>query len=185
MQKLWLSTTLPGPTPYALVDDTDFAWLNAFTWFPCRSADGTRRYALRRGPRPRRRVVMLQRQVMGVQDEPNTVQVIFRNGNGLDCRKGNLVIGSPSHARVLSSRPRNSTSGYRGVQRNADATLTKRWQARILFAGKVHHLGSFDSPEEAARAYDRAALQRYGDVILRGLNFPELLVAEGGASPST
>ena len=57
-------------------------------------------------------------------------------------------------------------SKYRGV------TIERgRWKAQIGFNGKTHHIGTFDSDVEAARAYDERALKVHGSRAL--LNFPE------------
>lgn len=55
-------------------------------------------------------------------------------------------------------------SGFRGVYERPSGQ--KRWQARI----KGKSLGYYDSPEEAARVYDRAAVRRFGDkAVLNGI----------------
>ena len=48
-------------------------------------------------------------------------------------------------------------SSYRGV------TIERgRWKAQIGYEGKTHHIGTFDTDEEAARAYDREAIRVHG-----------------------
>ncbi|HEX6796370.1 MAG TPA: HNH endonuclease [Ktedonobacterales bacterium] len=59
----------------------------------------------------------------------------------------------------------SNSSGYRGVRR-----IGRRWCAGLHAAGIAKHLGMFDTAEEAARAYDAAALEVYGDRAI--LNFP-------------
>jgi hypothetical protein len=56
--------------------------------------------------------------------------------------------GSPQ----LKPRP---ASGYYGVRASG-----KRWHAYISYGGKKHSLGTFDTKQEAALAYDRAARAR-------------------------
>lgn len=54
-------------------------------------------------------------------------------------------------------RRRHNTSGFKGVFRSRD-----RWQAKI--SGR--HIGCFDTPQEAAVAYDREAILFFGQFAL-------------------
>jgi hypothetical protein len=55
----------------------------------------------------------------------------------------------------------------------------KRWTARIYFKGKTHGLGTFDTKQEAALAYDRKARQRGKDTLL---NYESIKAAEEAAA---
>lgn len=63
-------------------------------------------------------------------------------------------------------RSQGGTSQFLGVHRHG-----RKWQAAIRSHGSKTYLGSFNSEEAAARAYDAAARQRHGDFA--HLNFPE------------
>lgn len=64
----------------------------------------------------------------------------------------------------------NNTTGYKGVNYRKDVK-EKPWRAFIKDDGKTIHLGYFATKEAAARAYDSAALEKFGDFAQ--LNFKE------------
>lgn len=57
----------------------------------------------------------------------------------------------------MRNQKTHSASGFKGVHRHG-----RGWKAQIKLAGKITYLGTFDTPEEAARAYDIAADRMHG-----------------------
>jgi hypothetical protein len=64
-------------------------------------------------------------------------------------------------------------SGFYGVSASG-----KRWQAQIRYGGKYHNLGTFDTKQEAALAYDREARQCGEDKLM---NHESIKAAEEAA----
>lgn len=83
------------------------------------------------------------------------------NRDGLDNRRDNLRPATNSQ-NVANSEygGRKVASPYRGVSPTRNG---RRWRARIQAEGKQFRLGTFDTPEEAALAYNAAAIQHYGE----------------------
>jgi tRNA splicing ligase len=79
-----------------------------------------------------------------------------KNGNKLDCRLENLIWRS----RSVASRKRKTTSkcGYTGVYKE-----NNRYRAVISINRKSVHIGMYDTPEEAALAYNKMSKELYGD----------------------
>lgn len=78
------------------------------------------------------------------------------------------VVSGVSHANrnLLQQTGAVQTHVFRGVSRHR---LTHRWEASLWLNGKQMYLGGFDSQEDAARAYDLAALACKGSDAL--INF--------------
>lgn len=78
------------------------------------------------------------------------------NGDRQDDRWANLRLATSAQNCANAKLRADNTTGFKGVK-----PLNGRWQARIGTGGK-HHLGTFDTPEEAHAAYVGAARVLYG-----------------------
>ena len=90
------------------------------------------------------------------------------NHNGLDNRRENLRLANQS-LNNGNQRPRSGgSSKFKGVCWHKRG---QKWQATIAFNSKRRGLGLFESEIDAAKAYDRAAREQWGEFALT--NFPE------------
>ena len=76
------------------------------------------------------------------------------NGKKLGAITRNHCVDGSDPYKLYGDKPRkNNKSGYRGVSLNK---RTNRYAADITFKGKQHHLGEFDTADEAHDAYLKA-----------------------------
>lgn len=90
------------------------------------------------------------------------------NGDQLDNRRENLRIASMTENSRNRTRHKAYRSRFKGVTYD-DEKVEKKWRARISFEGKRIYLGHHLTEEEAAEAYDKAALELHKEFA--NLNF--------------
>lgn len=142
-----------APGVYAIVDDADAALVRQYTWrldqdgYPFRSSS--------KGNLHLHRIIL---------PAPPGWEVDHANNNPLDSRRENLRLSNRS-LQNRNSRPRGNVP-FKGVR----ATQSGNAIAVIWLDGRDHTIGTFATPEDAARAYDAYARYAFGDRVWR--NFP-------------
>jgi hypothetical protein len=82
------------------------------------------------------------------------------NGNTMDNRRCNLRFATRSQ-NSGNKRKVVAKSGFKGVYKKQK--VKPRWGAAIRKDGQQHFLGYYDTPEEAAMAYDKMAVDLFGE----------------------
>ena len=150
-------------------DECDRELVESRTWFVYRTRCGIM-YAATHCNQPcgRDQVIRMHRLLTGATKGS---EVDHRNGNGLDNRRANLRVCSHAENTFNKRIYRNNHTGFKGVapaRKRADGS--QRYCARIQGHLCKQHIGTFATAEEAARAYDRAAIELHGEFA--HTNFP-------------
>jgi hypothetical protein len=88
-----------------------------------------------------------------------------RDGDATNNRWSNLRRATRSQNNANRFRPRNNTSGYKGVYLCRESG---RWRATIRKNGENIHLGTFDTRQAAHAAYVAAARKHYREFARAG-----------------
>lgn len=82
------------------------------------------------------------------------------NGNSLDNRRENLRLATNSQNSCNKGAQANNACGVKGVDWHP---ISNKWRAAITTNGKKIHLGTFVDINDAAHAYNNAALLYHGE----------------------
>ncbi len=146
--------SLSNSTDVALVDDEEFVKLCGYNWQ--KSSNG---YAIRS---------VGTSKIYMHQDVLPTSKGVYADhidSNRLNNQKSNLRPATHSENGQRRKVQSNSRTGYRGVIHSPHG-----WRAHLYCNRKHISLGYYKDIEDAARAYDKGALQYFGPNA--ALNFP-------------
>lgn len=144
-----------------LVDDEDFDDLSKFSWHI-----SNRGYAARSIRRNGKNgSIRMHRYLLGLEsgDERYGDHI---NGDQLDNRRFNLRIVTPAQNMMNTRKPRNNTSGFKGVCRTSKRPI--KWAAQIRLKGRNIALGVYETPELAHEVYCLAADMIFGEFANHG-----------------
>lgn len=158
------------------IDREDLARVSCHRWSVTYTTQGNPRVVTSISHAGQARKLTLGRFLLG-----ETSGAVFRRNHEdpFDYRKASLAQGGPKELkRALGKMNGPYSSPYKGVSRER-----RGWRATIQKAGRSRNLGTFLCPAEAARAYDQAARQLFGDGCFQ--NFPQDPLTPSAATPPT
>jgi hypothetical protein len=153
-----------------IVDDNDFEMLNQYKWSKLANGNNNNQYyAIRLEKCIGRKgayIVRMHREIMRLKKGDKQI-IDHIDGNGLNNCKSNLRITTASiNCQNQRSRTKKNRTGYIGVTKQKNG----KWRSEIGFEMSRLFLGIFDTPINAAKAYDNAAIFYFGSQA--NTNFP-------------
>jgi hypothetical protein len=159
---------------YAIVDDSDFDLVSKYRW--TLEKGRTSFYALHtsggywyKGETIKRGVTFRMHQlILGIKPKNNgkrSQSIDHIDHDGLNNQRNNIRICTNSQNRANAKLQRtNNSTGYKGVTKRTKTNgMTWRYISRIRVNDKLIQIGSFDTPEDAAKAYNHAAINYFGE----------------------
>lgn len=137
-----------------LIDDEDWEEVKKYKWHIAKKKKSSTTYVYRHMKKNNKyTTITLHKHLTGYKITDHI------NGNGLDCRRKNMrECTNAENVRNVGLTSAN-TSGYKGVKIYKGKYIT----AQIRFNGDLIHLGTFETKELAAIAYNAAALKYHGE----------------------
>jgi hypothetical protein len=148
----------------AIVDASDFDWLNQWKWHAYWSEKTQSYYAIRNAPVTNGRrfpPVAMHREILGLRAGDRRKADHIENGQTLDNRRSNLRIATTAQNACNSRMHRDNKSGFKGVFWGGKSG--EKWVAQLNYEGKKVFRKSFAHIRDAAQAHALMAYLYHGE----------------------
>jgi hypothetical protein len=88
--------------------------------------------------------------------------VDHKDGNGLNNQRSNLRFCNPSQNAANRIQIKSNKSGYRGITLRPNG----RYMVRVCFKNKRRSVGTFNTIDEAIKAYNNEAFKVHGEFAI-------------------
>jgi hypothetical protein len=149
------------PLMWALVDDSDYEWLNQWRWSANRDNLTGMFYAVRHSPLVDGKRTLIQMHGL-ILDTPKGMHTDHIDHDTLNNQRSNLRVATNSQNQGNQKLRADNKSGYKGVSWNKKE---KKWAAKMIHQGKQIFVGYFVDPKEASVAHSKASKQYFGEFV--------------------
>ena len=135
----------------ALIDDDDYELICLYKWHAHCTMDGRWYAKASSGQLSMHRLIMNPADVM---------EIDHIDGDGLNNQRSNLRVCTSTQNKGNMKKAQGKSSRYKGVCWDYSRN---KWIVHIHKNNRQFHLGRFENEEDAARAYDAAAKEFFGE----------------------
>lgn len=143
----------------AIIDIEDVEFVSGYKW----SVYNGKKWPYVFSQIDKNKRILLHRFLLCVTNK--TIQVDHKNRNPLDNRRSNLRIASNQENAFNQSLRTDGASKFKGVSRKDG-----KWRATINFCKQQYRLGLYSNEIEAAEAYDKKAIELFGEFACLNLS---------------
>ena len=141
----------------AIIDAVDIEKVTGRNWYAIRDHRSARVSAATSVVADgKKQTIYMHRVVLPADD----LMVDHANGEALDNRRANLRVATPSQNTANCHAHIKNKSGMKGIWYDAKRGV---FVANIGVGGKKKHIGRYQTADEAANAYDLAAIKFFGE----------------------